>query len=316
MLNNSTELVCGKHEVLSLLPVDDMRRTQLAAYMDDRFAEYVWLLLVSELQTQTQNSEEFERVLQAAVIPPSLLHYFPQERLRDPHFLREERARAYNVEDLHARRLHRRAHVQLPPFFNGAREAAQTSAAYEFFKSFGALWYATFKCFFIRHNDDDDEGARVPKVSTKWTLDHMSRTFDAFEAIKVVNRENLPRDIKCVGWVYPGKNGKTFAKELRDHSFMEMMWLELKRESAGYLYDRNTIVWLFCAPVVPAKPRDFSIQPACLVEDPGLANFSGRPRKRKLEIMTGSSGSSSSSGCSSDSSGGGSSGGSSGGNKN
>ena len=316
--------VAFESPALSLLPVDDLSRTRLAVYMAYRPAEYIWLLLVSELQTKTRNSDEFRETLKTAVIPPDLVPYFSEEKLRDPNFLREERIHAYDMEVKHGQSLvYEAADGELPlndlminigyaagkcsppgrvflhsglvpttdrtnmhavmrtrSALNIAREAAQTSAAYEFFKSFGALWYATFKCFFIRHNDD--EGARVPKVSTKWTLDHMSRTFDAFEAIKVVNRENLPRDIECVGWVYPGKNGKTFAKELRDHSFMEMMWLELKRESAGYLYDRNTIVWLFCAPVVPAKPRDFSIQPACLLDDPRFVTPAEVSKKRKL----------------------------------
>ena len=167
--------------------------------------------------------------------------------------------------------------------FNMPRESAQTAAAYDFFKSFSALWYETFGCFFIKH--DDDNATQIRKSNTMWTIDHMSRTFDAFEAIKNLHRENLPRDLTCLGWVYPGKNGKTFDKEMRDYSFMELMWLEIKRERAGRLYSSHNINWLYGAPLVTPQQRDYSVEPLCLIDDPRFSNPSGGSKKRKLLLQ-------------------------------
>ena len=147
--------------------------------------------------------------------------------------------------------------------FNSSREIVQTSAVYEFFKSFGALYCETFGSFFAKHHDG--VASEVGKPRTHYTMDHLCRTFDAFEAIKVLRGENLPRDIGCLG---------------RNSTFLEVMWMELQRVH-GHLIGTDTR-WLFSAPLIAPQQRDYSIKPACLMADPRFVTPAEVSKKRKL----------------------------------
>lgn len=292
---------------LSLLPVDDLARTRFAIHLACQPVEYIWILFVSQLLRHTHSKTSFLDTLRTAVIPPGLLLFFSEENLRDAEFLNRERLDAYDTaheygqtlvyqaadgeRPLHElmvnvgyaagkysqgpeRVLHRgilpvpdatnmHAVMKKRSEFNSSREIVQTSAVYEFFKSFGALYCETFGSFFAKHHDG--VASEVGKPRTHYTMDHMCRTFDAFEAIKVLRCENLPRDIGCLG---------------RNSTFLEVMWMELQRVH-GHLSGTDTR-WLFSAPFISPQQRDYSIKPACLMDDPRFVQPAEVLKKRKL----------------------------------
>lgn len=103
-------------------------------------------------------------------------------------------------------------------------DMSQRSAAYDFFKSFGALYYETFGPFFGEHDDQVEEhdtqvDGGIGKPMKHYLIDKMLRTLDVFEGISILKLDNLPRDISFMG---------------QNLSFLEVMRMEIFQQRRDY----------------------------------------------------------------------------------